>query len=153
MTQAELQARRMIETLKPAVAWARAHAGLVLGVLLSGFAALWLIAHDAHLRREIELQQLRRETATEVAALRTQAAKAMAEFRANARAIHDLESRRASLEREATLLRQKLRSLREEESVRVRQAETPGQAELSGRVTARPGPEELGNRESGVTGR
>jgi hypothetical protein len=154
MTQAEAQARRMIEALKPAVAWARAHAGLVIFVVLGVSVALWLREHDARLKQDVELQHLRQQTATEVAGLRGQAETAMREFRANARVIHDLEARRAGLEREAAALRKKLSSLRVEETVRVQSAGTPGPAELSGRVTPRLAPAEqvsgAGTRDSGL---
>jgi hypothetical protein len=155
--------------------WARGHVALIVAVVLCASVSLWLLEHDARRKQDWELQQLRRETSAEVTALRAQAAKAMAEFRSQARLIRDLEARRASLEREAVALRRRLNSLRpqagadlpirsgqvpagatfprEEEHLRARPAETLGQPHVSGRVRAQRGPEDFGNRESAIGNR
>jgi len=150
MTEAQKRARQIIDGIRAARAWGRAHLILVAGVALGVAASLWLLEHDARLKREVELGQLRRETSTEVAALRAQAEAAIEEFHSYAQAIRSLESRRAALEREATELRQRLSLLREKENVRVQPAGTPGHAEMSGRVAPRLGPDGLQGRDSGV---
>ncbi len=140
MTQMEEKVRRRMEEVRTALTWVRAHAGLVMAAILLLAAALWLAGHDAQIRREAELGQMRRETAAEVAALRSRAEGAMKEFRASERMIRDLESRRAGLEREAAALRARLAFLREEERARVRAAATLGHTNVSGRVALRPDP-------------
>jgi len=141
MNEGQAKARRIIASVKTAWAWSRAHVVLIASVLLCASVALWLVEHDAALKRELELQQLRKQTAAEVADLRARAAAALGELKENARLIEDLESRRRALEREAEDLRKRLSLLREEERVRVQQASTLAPAELAQRVTARLGPE------------
>ncbi len=125
MFNAEALARRTTETIKVAFVWARGHALLIALVLLGVSVPLWLLEHDAQLRREVEWRQVRQQTGKEVGELRARAEAAMAEFRSNALLIDRLEARRQGLEREAATLRQRLSSLRKEES-RVQQAATPG---------------------------
>jgi hypothetical protein len=157
MAQGEARIRQVIARLKPGAAcvfaWARGHTALFLSIVLCVSGALWLLEHDARRKQQWEFDRLRRETSAEVAVLRARAASAMEEFRSNARIIHDLEARRASLEREALALRRRLNSLREEERLRARPAETLGPTDGSGRVAAQRGPQDFGNRESGIGNR
>jgi TolA-binding protein len=149
MTKAQAQIARVVASLKVLRLWARAHAILVALVLIAAFAALWLLEHDARLRREFELQRLRTETKAEVADLRARGAAAMGELQENARQIESLESRRRGLQRDAQDLRQRLTLLREQERVRVQQAGTLAPRDLAQRVAARLGPEAL-RRDSGL---
>jgi hypothetical protein len=141
MSEGQAKARRIIASVKAAWAWSRAHVVLIASVLLCAAIALWLAEHDAALKRELALQQLRQQTTAEVAELRARAAAALGELKENARLIEDLESRRRALEHEAEGLRKRLSLLREEEGVRVQQAGTLAPAELAQRVAARLGPE------------
>lgn len=150
MTAATGKVGQVIRGAKATRTWLRAHAALVVFALLCALAVLWLLEHDARLKQEVELKHLRRETATEVAALRERAERAIADHRENAKVIRDLETRRASLEREAEELRQRLSFLRKEERVRVQQASTAGHVELSAQDASPLGPEEFGVRDSGL---
>jgi hypothetical protein len=140
MTSAQTQIERVVANLKLLWLWVRAHGVLLIFAVLCASAALWLIEHDARLRREFELQQLRTETQAEVADLRARAAAAMGELQKNARLIENLESKRRDLERQSQDLRQRLSHLREEERLRVQQASTLAPRELAQRVAARLGP-------------
>ncbi|MBZ5516453.1 MAG: hypothetical protein LAN62_16700 [Acidobacteriia bacterium] len=145
MSAQRVETQRAMDAAKRLWAFATAHAtlmGCLAAVLLLGvFAALWLLEHDASLKREFEFRQMRQQAASEVAALRARAAAALGELEKNARLMESLEARRRGLEREAEDLRQRLHSLREEERVRVQQASTLAPTELAQRVAARLGPE------------
>ncbi len=148
MTSAQTQIERVVAVLKAAGQWMHLHAALVIFALLCASVTLWLLEHDARLRREFQLQQLRTETKAEVADLRARAAAAMGQLKENARLIENLESRRSALAHEAEGLHQRLGSLREQERLRVQQASTLAPQELAQRVAARLGPEAL-RRDSG----
>jgi hypothetical protein len=96
MTSAQTQIERAVAMFKPWWLWARAHGVLLILALLCASAALWLLEHDASLRRQFELQQLRTETQAQVADLRARAATAMGQLKENARLIENLESRRSA---------------------------------------------------------
>ena len=140
MMQAATQIRKWWEGAKPVVAWVRGHAAAAMAATLFLVAAVWLMEHDARIQREAELGVMRRETATEVSALRQRAEAAIQESRARERVIHDLETCRTVLEREASALRARLNSLREEDRFRVRPAIIPGHNEAAGSATSRPDP-------------
>lgn len=123
---------------------------IVLGGAGVLFVAIWLLEHDARLRREVALGQLKQQTAAQVTELRARADAALrAANEENARAIESLEARRRRLEREAEELRQRLVSLREEERARVGQVATLPASELEQRVAARLDPGNFGSRDSG----
>jgi hypothetical protein len=124
---------------------------LVLGAGCLLFLAIWLHEHDARLRRDLELQQLKQQTSAQVADLRARAEAALREAnQKNARVIADLEARRRQLEREGEALRQRLLLLHEEESQRVSEVATLPASELAERLKSRvPGFEE---QVSGVRG-
>ena len=142
--------QKVVGVAQSAWSWAKAHAALVILIFLCAAGALWLAEHDAALKRELELQQLRKQTTAEVADLRARAAAALGELKENARLIEGLESRRRALEREAEDLRKRLSLLREEERVRVQQASALAPAELAQRVAARLGPGGLATGNSGL---
>ncbi len=124
---------------------------IVLGGAGVLFVAVWLLEHDAGLRREVEFGQLKQQTAAQVTELRARADAALrAANEENARAIESLEARRRRLEREAEELRQRLVSLREEERARVGQVATLPASELEQRVAARLDPGNFGTRDSGL---
>ena len=152
MTQAATQIRKWWEGAKPVVAWVKGHAAAAMAVTLFLVAAAWLTDHDARIKREAELGVMRREVTSEVSALRQRAEVAIKESRASERAIRDLETRRTLLEREASALRARLNSLREEDRLRARPATTPGHNEAAGNATSRPGPaRNFGIGDSGQT--
>jgi hypothetical protein len=123
---------------------------IVLGGAGVLFVAIWLLEHDAGLRREVEFGQLKQQTAAQVTELRARADAALrAANEENARAIESLEARRRRLEREAEQLRQRLVSLREEERARVGQVATLPASELEQRVAARLDPGNFATRDSG----
>jgi len=116
---------------------------IVLGGAGVLFVAVWLLEHDARLRREVELGQLKQQTGAQVTELRTRADAALrAANEENARAIESLEG-------EAEELRQRLVSLREEERARVGQVATLPASELEQRVAARLDPGNFATRDSG----
>jgi hypothetical protein len=123
---------------------------IVLGGAGVLFVAVWLLEHDAGLRREVALGQLKQQTAAQVTELRARADAALrAANEERARAIESLEARRRRLEREAEQLRQRLMSLREEERARVGQVATLPASELEQRVAARLDPGNFATRDSG----
>jgi hypothetical protein len=124
---------------------------IVLGGAGVLFVAIWLLEHDAGLRREVEFGQLKQQTAAQVTELRARADAALrAANEERARTIESLEARRRRLEREAEELRQRLVSLREEERARVGQVATLPASELEQRVAARLDPGNFGTRDSGL---
>jgi hypothetical protein len=151
MNGPQAQARRIIENVKTVWERGRAHAKWLLLGFLCVFVAVWLLEHDARLRREVELGQLKQQTAAQVTELRARADAALrAANEENARAIESLEARRRRLEREAEELRQRLVSLREEERARVGQVATLPASELEQRVAARLDPGNFATRDSGL---
>lgn len=117
-------------------------------LVLIGFIALR--EHDAHVRQATELKQLKRQTATDVAVLRDQAARALRQANAQVEEIQGLESRRRALEQRAEQLREQLASLQAQESREAGQVATLPTPEVAMRVATRLGIEERG---SGLGGR
>lgn len=153
MKQARATIRQRIEQGRAVLAWLKGHAAAAMAVTLFFIAAVWLAEHDARIQREAELGMIRREVTAEVSALRQRAQAAVEQSRASEHVIRDLEARRGVLEREASLLRARLNSLREEDRLRVRPAITPGHNDAAGSATSRPGPAAFGIRDSGLAGR
>jgi hypothetical protein len=128
--------------------------------LVLGGTGLFILAlawreHEARLRRDLELQQLRQQTSAQVAALRTRAdALLRAANENNARVIAELDSRRRQLEREGEELRQRLLRLQEEEGKQVAEVASLPAAGLAKRVAGRLGVRDSGPKEqvSGVRG-
>jgi len=122
---------------------------LVLGASCLLFLAIWLHEHDARLRRDLELQQLKKQTSAQVADLRARAEAAIREAnQKNARLIADLETRRRQLGREGEELRKRLLLLHEEERKRVSEVATLPASALAEHLAAR-----LEGQVSGVGGR
>ena len=111
--------------------------------LVLGAAGLFILAwvwreHDARLRRDLELQQLKQQTSAQVAALRARAdALLRAANEKNARVIRDLDSRRRQLEHEGEELRRRLLHLREQERARASEVASLPAPELAERLAAR----------------
>jgi hypothetical protein len=111
---------------------------VVLGAGCLLFLGIWLHEHDARLRHDLELQQLKQQTWAQVADLRTRAEAALREAnQKNARVIADLEARRRQLAREGEALRKRLLLLREDERQRVSEVAALPASELAERLKAR----------------
>jgi len=122
--------------------------------LVLGAAGLFILAwvwreHEARLRRDLELQQLKQQTSAQVAALRARAdALLRAANEKNARVIRDLDSRRRQLEHEGEELRRQFVHLREQERARASEVASLPASELAEHLAAR-----LGSRDSGLATR
>jgi len=135
------------------------------------FAALWWVEHDARLRREEELKEMRRQSAAEISSLQAKADAAVRDAnQSNARAASELEASRRLLEQQAQNLRQRLATLEQTEHTRVEQVAVLPVSEISKRLSEQLGPGAItgettgvgsrvwgvgkaGSRESGVGGR
>ncbi|HXH51025.1 MAG TPA: hypothetical protein VNM47_16930 [Terriglobia bacterium] len=116
----------------PVVVW------LAVGGLLVG--AFWLQQHDARIRRQVGLQQLRSETSAEVAALRKQAAQAVEKANVeNAKAIRELEQRRQQAEQQNRHLAAQLDRLRKQAQIQAGEVATLPISEIVTRVAAQLG--------------
>lgn len=96
-------------------------------MLAAAFVVLVLVGlreRDARLRRVFELQQLRQQTAAQIADLRARAEGAVRDAAASARRIQDLEARRQRLEREEADLRSEISNLKEKERNRLQAVAT-----------------------------
>ena len=100
--------------------------------------AAWWLEHQARLRQTIELAQLQKQKAQAAAAIRDANER-------NRQAIHELEAKRSELEREASDLAARLRSLQASERTQAAQVAALPSAELARRVT-----DELAARDSGA---
>ena len=111
---------------------------LAAGGLLA--AALWVQQHDARIRQQVGLQQLRKETSTEVSALRKQAAQEVAQANVkNAQAVAKLEQRRQEAEQQNRQLAAQLESLRKQAQIQAGEAATLPISEIVTRVAAQLG--------------
>lgn len=110
--------------------------GLVLVALAVG-------EHDARLRRDYELRQLRRQTAEQIAELRARAQAALEDARSSAQRMQELEARRRRLEREEANLRSQISDLKGKERARVREVAALPLPEIAARLGERLGPEAM----------
>src|SRR5215472_5848681 len=103
-------------------------------------AAFWMQQHDARIRQQAGLQQLRNGTAAETAALRRQAAQDMRQANVqNARAVATLEQRRQQLEQQNRQLAAQLDGLRKQAQIQAGEAATLTISEIVTRVAAQLG--------------
>ena len=111
---------------------------LALGCLL--VAAFWLQQHDAGIRRQAQLQQLRSQTSAQVAALRKQAAQDVKQANVqNARAIAKLDQRRQQAEQQNRELAAQLSGLRKQAQIQAGEVATLPISEIVTRVAAQLG--------------
>jgi hypothetical protein len=111
---------------------------LAVGGLL--VAAFWLKQHDARIRQQAGLQQLRSETSAEVAALRKQAARNVEQANVeNAQAIAKLEQRRQQAEQQNRQLAAQLDRLRKQAQIQAGEVATLPLSEIVTRVAAQLG--------------
>jgi len=128
----------VIEALKTLMRRVPGRAWLAAGGLLA--AALWMQQHDARIRQQVGLQQLRNETSAQVAALRRQAAEDVQQANAqNAQAVAKLEQRRQEAERQNGQLAAQLESLRKQAQIQAGEVATLPISEIVTRVAAQLG--------------
>ncbi|HEX5411749.1 MAG TPA: hypothetical protein VFZ27_07785 [Terriglobia bacterium] len=103
-------------------------------------AAFWMQQHDARIRQQAGLEQLRNETSAEASALRRQAAEDVRQANAqNAQAVAKLEQRRQQLEQQNRQLAAQLESLRKQAQIQAGEADTLPISEIVTRVAAQLG--------------
>jgi hypothetical protein len=140
----------ILSAAESARVWIKAHLALLAGIALSAAVPLWLLEHDARLRREFELGQLRQQAAAQIADLRARAVAAVRDADSSARRIQDLEARRQRLEREEADLRSEISQLQEKERARLQEAAALPFPALAQELRRELGPGSFGNRESGL---
>jgi hypothetical protein len=119
------------------------------GCLLLALA--WVHERDARLRRSLELEQLKSETAARVKELEAQSEEALrAANQRNALVIRELEASRLELAKKGEELRQRLAALERDERVRVERVATLPSQELAERVAARLDADADKGRDSGL---
>jgi hypothetical protein len=116
----------------PGTAW------LALGCLL--MAAFWLQQHDAGIRRQAQVQQLRKQTSAQVAALKKQAEQDVRQANVeNAKAIQHLEERRKQIEQQNLQLSAQLIRLRAQAQTQADEVATLPISEIVARVATQLG--------------
>ena len=116
----------------PGTAW------LALGCLL--MAAFWLQQHDAGIRRQAQVQQLRKQTSAQVAALKKQAEQDVRQANVeNAKAIQQLEERRKQIEQQNLQLSAQLIRLRAQAQTQADEVATLPISEIVARVATQLG--------------
>ena len=127
-----------IEALKNLMRRVPGKAWLAAGGLLVG--AFWLQQHDARIRQQARLQQLRIETSAQVAALRSQAAQDVKQANVeNAKAIAEIERRRQQAEQQSRQLAAELEGVRRQAQIQAGQVATLPISEIVTRVAAQLG--------------
>jgi hypothetical protein len=103
-------------------------------------AAFWMHQHDARIRRQAQLQQLRNQTSAQLAALRRQAAQDVKQANViNAKAIQEFEQRRQQLVGRNRKLAAQLDRLRTQAQVQAGEVATLPISEIATRVAAQLG--------------
>lgn len=111
----------------------------IVGLLILLFG-LWLVEHDARVRRSYELAQMRKQTTAEISTLEKQAEAAVREANErHSQAIRNLESRQKKLLEASARLRERLAALQKEERAKVEQAATLPTEKVATEVAARLG--------------
>ena len=128
----------IIEALKNLMRRVPAKAWFAVGGLLVG--AFWLQQHDARIRQQAEVQQLRNQTSAEVAALRKQAEQDVKQANVeNAKAIAKLEQRRQQVVQQNRTLAAQLARLREQAQIQAGEVATLPISQIVNRVTTQLG--------------
>jgi hypothetical protein len=132
MNMAIIEALKNLRRRVPGVVW------LAVGGLL--VVAFWLKQHDARIRQQVGLQQMRSETSAEVAALRKRAAQDVEQANVeNAKAIAGLEQRRQQAEQQNLQLAAQLDRLRKQAQIQAGEVATLPTSEIVTRVAAQLG--------------
>jgi hypothetical protein len=127
-----------METLKKLIRRVPGKVWLAVGSLL--VAAFWLQQHDARIRQQAEVQQLRNQTSAEVAVLRKQAAQDVKQANVeNAKAIAKLEQRRQQVEQQNQQLAAQLTRLREQAQIQAGEVATLPISQIVNRVATQLG--------------
>lgn len=136
---------RILELIRQ---WRERLRGLPVGlegrILAAGLVALvalvWLVEHDAQVRRAGELAEIRKQAAADVASLKARVDAARREVdQQNARAVRELEARQARLAQAGNELRERAAALQQEERAQVERAATLPTSEVATQVAARLG--------------
>jgi hypothetical protein len=134
----QLMSKSFIELINRLMRQVPGAVWLAVGGLL--VVAFWLHQHDARIRQQVGLQQLRSETSAEVAALRKQAAQDVEQANVeNAKAIRELEQRRQQAEQQNRQLAAQLDRLRKQAQVQAGEVATLPISEIVTRVAAQLG--------------
>ncbi|MGA8182933.1 MAG: hypothetical protein WB819_04740 [Terriglobia bacterium] len=113
-------------------------AWLAVGGLLAG--AFWMHQHDARIRRQARLQQLRNQTSAQVSALRRQAAQAVKQANVeNTKVLQELEQRRQQAVEQNRQLAAQLARLREQAQIQAGEVATLPISKIVTRVAAQLG--------------
>jgi hypothetical protein len=128
----------IIEALKKLLRRVPGRVWLAVGGLLA--AAFWMHQHDARIRQQAGLQQLRNQTSAEVAELRKQAAHNVEQANVeNAKAIAKLEQRRQQVEQQNRQLAAQLARLRKQAQIQAGEVAALPISEIVTRVAAQLG--------------
>ena len=109
------QLQTIADAVKAGLLWARGRLALIALIFLGVSVPLWLLEHDARLRRDLALRQLREQTAAQIADLRARATAALRDAEASARRVQDLEAQRRQLEGVALNLKSQVSDLQSRE--------------------------------------
>ena len=134
------------DTVKAGLLWARGRLALIALILLGASAPLWLLEHDARVRREVELRQVRRQAAEQIAELRARAATALRDAEASAQRAQELEARRRRLEREEADLRSAIADLKAQEHARLQEVAALPFPTLAARLRSQLAPDSIVTR-------
>ena len=143
--------RILADPVKAACRWAKTHLLFLVLICLGVSVPLWLLEHDARLRRDFELQQLRREAAAEIANLRARAAAALEDADSSAQRVRDLEARGLQLERAEANLKSAISNLKDKEHARLREVATLPFPALAEELRRELGTKSFGARDSQLT--
>ncbi len=141
------QLRTIVDSVKAGLLWARGHGALIALISLCVSVPLWLFERDARVRREMELGQLRRQAAAEIATLRARVEAALEDADASAQRVRDLEARRRQLEREEGNLKSEIVNLRNIERARQQEVAALPFPALAERLRRELGPGSFGTRD------
>ncbi len=141
-----------MEALKKLLCRVPWKAWLAVGGLLAG--AFWMQQHDARIRRQARLQQLRNQTSDQVSALRSQAAQAVRQANVeNKKVLQELEQRRQQAVEQNLQLAAQLARLRKQAQIQAGEVATLPISEIVTRVAAQLGlkPEDLAGKEEAAS--
>lgn len=139
--------RILADHVKAACRWAKAHLLFLALICLGASVPLWLLEHDARLRREFELRQLRHQAAAEITNLRARAAAALDDADAGAQRVRDLEAQRLQLARAEANLKSEISNLRNKERAHLQEVAALPFPALAEELRRELGPESFGTRD------
>ena len=143
--------RIIADQVKAACLWAKGRVLLLVLIALGVSVPLWLLEHDARLRRDFELQQIRHQAAAEIANLRARAAAALDDADSSAQRVRDLEARRLQLERAEANLKSEISNLKAQERAHLQEVAALPFPALVEELRRELGPGSFGTRDSQPT--